>query len=258
MSDEPYPSPNVSRLVQRVRNLDTTEIARDSTGNDNSRRNQTGIVDLGESPLRLRLSWKKSPKDSVHLIGVYDLYLDVSWRPVDHESGGIAIGVTPGFYGDFERLDGNAFQLTGWGLANYRIGPHWNFAGGVAVVRQLKSKLLPIGGVIWTPNEDTRLELLFPRPKIARRLWQQDSREAWCYLAGQFGGGAWSVADTPTENVLVSYSDLRLILGLEMFNVQGRDLTLEMGYVFSRDLSVNHTSLVAPDPTFLLQASVAF
>ncbi len=76
MSDEPYPSPNVSRLVQRVRNLDTTEIARDWTGNDNSRRNQTGIVDLGESPLRLRLSWKKSPKDSVHLIGVYDLYLE--------------------------------------------------------------------------------------------------------------------------------------------------------------------------------------
>lgn len=189
---------------------------------------------------------------------VYDVYLDVSWRPIDRDNGGIAIGVTPGFYGDFQHLDGNAFQLTGWGLANYRIGPHWNFAGGVAVVRQLKSKLLPIGGVIWTPNEDTRFELLFPRPRIARRLWRQDSREAWCYLAGQFGGGAWSVADTPTENVLVSYSDLRLILGVEVLHVQRYDLMLEVGYVFSRDISVNHASLLAPDPTFLMQASVAY
>jgi len=189
---------------------------------------------------------------------VYDLYLDVSWRPIDHESGGIAIGLTPGFYGDFQRLDGNAFQLTGWGLANYRIGPHWNFVGGVAVVRQLKSKLLPIGGAIWTPNEDTRLELIFPRPRIARRLWLQDSREAWCYLAGQFGGGAWSVADTLTDNVLVSYSDLRLILGMEVLDVQGRDLTVEAGYVFARDISVDHISVMAPDPAFLLQASMAF
>ena len=27
---------------------------------------------------------------------------------------------------------------------------------------------------------------------------------------------------------------------------------------FSRDISVNHTSVLAPDPTFLLQASIAF
>jgi hypothetical protein len=189
---------------------------------------------------------------------VYDLYLDVSWRPIDRENGGIAFGVTPGFYGDFQNLNGTAFQLTGWGLANYRTGPHWNFVGGVAVVRQLNSKLLPIGGVIWTPNDDTRLELIFPRPRIAHRLWQQESKEVWYYLAGQFGGGAWSVADTPSKNVLVSYSDLRLMLGVEMLNTRGRDLTLEGGYVFSRDISVNHTSVLAPDPTFLLQASLAF
>lgn len=189
---------------------------------------------------------------------VFDLYLDVSWRPLEHDSGGIAIGVTPGFYGDFENLDGNAFQLTGWGLANHRFGPHWNIVGGVAVVRQLKSRLLPIGGVIWTPSEDTRLELLFPRPRVARRLWRKDKSEAWCYLGGQFGGGAWSVADTPTENVLVSYSDLRLLWGVETQSLHGYDLSLEAGYVFSRDISVNQTSLLAPDPTFLLQCSVAF
>jgi hypothetical protein len=189
---------------------------------------------------------------------VYDLYLDISWRTIDHENGGFALGVTPGIYGDFARLDGDAFQLTGWGLANYHFDPHWNIVGGVAVVRQLNSKVLPIGGVIWTPNEETRLELMIPRPRIARRVWQQESGELWCYLAGQFGGGAWSVADTPTQNVLVSYSDLRLVLGVETINTPGYDLSLELGYVFARDISVNRTTVFSPDPTFLLQATIAF
>lgn len=189
---------------------------------------------------------------------VYDLYLDVSWRPIDHDSGGFAFGVTPGIYSDFVDLDGNAFQLTGWGLANRRFGPHWNLVGGVAVIRQLKSKLLPMGGVIWTPSEDMRMELMIPRPRIARRIWQQESGELWCYAAGQFGGGSWSVADTPTENVLVSSSDLRLILGIETINTEGYELTLELGYVFARDISVNDTTVLNPDSTFLLQASFAF
>lgn len=189
---------------------------------------------------------------------VYDLYLDISWRPIDHENGGFAFGVTPGIYGDFANLDGNAFQLTGWGLANRRFGPHWNLVGGVAVVRQLKSKVLPIGGVIWTPHEDMRFELMIPRPRIARRMWHDGSGEMWCYLAGQFGGGSWSVADTPTDNVLVSSSDLRLILGMETINTQGFEFSLEVGYVFARDISVNQRTVFSPDSTFLLQATVAF
>lgn len=32
-------------------------------------------VPLNESPLRLRLSWKKGPKDSARLVGIFDLDL---------------------------------------------------------------------------------------------------------------------------------------------------------------------------------------
>jgi hypothetical protein len=74
MSDE-YPLPSVSRLVRRVQNSDVSEIRRDWTGNDESARNHYGRVDLSESPLKLRLSWKQSPKDSAHLIGIYELDL---------------------------------------------------------------------------------------------------------------------------------------------------------------------------------------
>jgi len=189
---------------------------------------------------------------------VYDLYLDLSWRFWEREGSGLAMGITPGVYGDFQRMDGDAFQLTGWILGNHRFSASWNLLGGLAYVRQLDSHLLPIGGLVWTPDENTHVEVLVPRPRFARRLLTDASREAWWYVAGQFGGGAWAVADTPTENVLVGYSDLRLLLGLQAFYVDGRELALEVGYVFNRDISVNEVSVLKPDGAFLIQAVAVF
>jgi hypothetical protein len=70
-----YPPSHLSHLVRRVEGARASDIQRDWTGNDESARNHNGVVYLNESPLRLRLSWKKSPKDPVKLIGVFDLDL---------------------------------------------------------------------------------------------------------------------------------------------------------------------------------------
>ena len=59
----------MSHLVRRVPNEGASDIRRDWTGNDESARNHNGKVRLSESPLRLRLSWKKGPKDSARLVG---------------------------------------------------------------------------------------------------------------------------------------------------------------------------------------------
>lgn len=65
----------MSHLVRRVPNEGASNIRRDWTGNDESDRNHNGKVPLSESPLRLRLSWKKGPKDSARLVGIFDLDL---------------------------------------------------------------------------------------------------------------------------------------------------------------------------------------
>jgi len=75
MSAESFPPANMCRFVRRVENAETSDIRRDWTGSDESYRNHNGKVALSESPLRLRLSWKKSPKDSARLIGIFDLDL---------------------------------------------------------------------------------------------------------------------------------------------------------------------------------------
>jgi hypothetical protein len=189
---------------------------------------------------------------------VYDLYLDLSWRFINRDCWGVAGGITPGFYGDFARFDGNAFQLTGWLLGDWTLSDRWSLVGGLAYVRQLDSHYLPIGGAIWRPSEDLRLDLIFPRPRVTWRWFQTPNRDVWLYLAGIFGGGAWSVDGGAGSSVLVQYSDLRLAFGAEIARLGGRVTSIEAGYVFSRDISVESTSLAAPDATVYLQASLAW
>jgi len=74
-SVESYPSGDMSHLVRRVPNEGASKVSRDWTGNDKSNRNNHNKVSLSESPLRLRLSWKKGPKDSARLVGIFDLDL---------------------------------------------------------------------------------------------------------------------------------------------------------------------------------------
>ena len=70
-----YPPANMKHLVQRVEGEGAEKYTRDWTGNDTSARNHHSIVYLIESPLTLRLSWKKSKKDTARVVGVFDLHL---------------------------------------------------------------------------------------------------------------------------------------------------------------------------------------
>lgn len=231
-----------------------------------------GIVDLG-----ILRAWQTTWSDAtVFLVGgvgahlwqgpttlelpavLFDAYLDVSSRVIDGERGGIAVGVTPGLFGDYRRIDERTWQVTGRVLGDWRVGEHWTLLGGVAVLRQLRTHWLPIGGVIWTPNEDWQLDLTIPRPRIARRVFQTDNSDTWLYLAGQFGGGAWAADDGAGRNVLVGYSDLRLLAGFNLWRGTGRELCGEVGWVFSRDISVDEESVLSPGSTWVLQLAWVF
>jgi hypothetical protein len=188
---------------------------------------------------------------------VYDLYVDLSWRAISRDRSGLTVGLTPGYYGDFGRLDSKAFQFTGWLLGDWTVNERWTLLGGLAYVRQLKSNLLPIGGAVWRPNEDVRVDLIFPRPRVARRLAVDETQETWGYVSGVFGGGAWAVEDG-NRNVLVRYSDLRLGLGVEWLRWDGGSTQIELGYVFARDISLDQFSVLEPDGTALFQITTSF
>ena len=189
---------------------------------------------------------------------VFDVAVPLSWRFWETERGGVSVGLTPGLYGDFRRVSSATFQLTGWLTGDLQLNESWTLLGGIALVRQLRSNWLPIGGVIWTPTEDWQIELLIPRPRIARRLRQTETEDVWLYVAGQYGGGAWSIDDGAAGNQLLSYSDFRLVGGVNVWRASGRELMIEAGYVFSRELVLANEIIATPQNSWLLQAVWVF
>jgi hypothetical protein len=189
---------------------------------------------------------------------VYDVYMDLQWQPWQSEKSSLMIGAMPGLFGDLERIDDQSFQWSGWLVGSRKLGTKWTALGGVAYLRQLQSNWLPIGGLVWAPNETNRAELVFPRPRLSRRIYSSDRWTSWSYVGGQFGGGAWSVQDSPEMNVLVGYSDLRLVGGFEAFSRAGREWRAEFGYVFARELRVDSVLLERPSDTLITQFTFAF
>lgn len=190
---------------------------------------------------------------------VFDSYIDVTWRAPVTDRWGLACGVTPGVYGDYKQFNSRAFQLTGWGVVDIQITRTWTLLAGAAVVRQLDMRVLPVGGLLWTPNADFRLELLVPRSRLAWKMREFDSgRAAWGYLACQYGGGTWAVTLPGNTSVVVTSSDLRAILGLEWFRSRTVAGVAEVGYVFARTISANGVPEFNPNDAVMLQLGATF
>lgn len=111
-----------------------------------------------------------------------------------------------------------------------RVVPELDLVLGVDYLDRGDVKLLPVGGVIWTPTPDMRFEVVFPRP---RAVFQLTDRSA-CYLAGELGGGTWAIERPVIGSDLATYHDLRVSVGLEYLETNHQRSAIEIGYLFDR------------------------
>lgn len=190
---------------------------------------------------------------------VFDAYVDVSTRVPLSQQLGFSAGITPGVYGDYEQAGPGAFQVTGWGLLDVTLGERWTLVGGAAVVRQLDFAVLPVGGLIYSPSTTARLELLVPRARYTQRVWSTKQHgDVWLYAACQFGGGTWSVTLPDDSTTLVTYNDLRAVLGYEWLRSSSVAGVAEVGYVFARNISAYDVSQFVPNDAVMLQLSTVY
>jgi hypothetical protein len=190
---------------------------------------------------------------------VYDAYLDFSWRPQITPWLGGNLGIRPGVYTDFNTFTTHSIRIPGRGLVVITVTPRLQIVAGVVYLDRVKVKLLPAGGIIWTPNADTRWEILFPNPKLATRLTNFANSELWWYVAGEYGGGSWTADRQAGNSDQFDYNDIRVMLGLE--TVGGRMRTFaEAGYLFSRELVYRSGSPQQIDlsDAFMLRVGLAF
>ena len=216
-----------------------------------------------EAPLLLK------PGFEVHLLDgpvdaglpeqVFDDYVQIRWMTKLNDAWGVDFAVTPGIHGDFEELNSGAFRLTAHAFASYDWSPELMLVGGLLYLDSEALDVVPAGGAIWKPDEDTRLELIFPRPRFARRVYADCDIEKWWYVAGEFGNNQWAVTRDGGIQDVITMTDLRFLAGVERKNVSNTGLSgrFEVGYVFGRELEfTSDLPSIEPGDTVLLRAGV--
>jgi len=172
---------------------------------------------------------------------------------------GYELAIAPGIYSDFERENSDAIRIIGRAIGFYAHSPQTQYVFGIAYLDRENLAVLPVFGVVLVPREDVRLELVFPKPRVAYRLMRDESGSRWIYLSGEFGGGSWAIERTTGRKDIATYSDWRLILGLETKSVTGRRWLLEAGYVFNRQLEYDSgPGDFDPGDTAMLRAGLTF
>jgi len=190
---------------------------------------------------------------------LYDLSLEGSFYFKMGERWTGVVGAGPGVYTDFENTSSEAFRVTGKVLVFHEWSPELKIAGGFFYLGREDITSLPAGGVIYTPSEDVRYELFFPRPKIASRIRQDADMESWCYLAGELGGGSWAIERANGMDDVVAYRDYRLIVGYERVRSDEFRWLMEAGYVFNREIEYRSgMGNSSQTPTGMIRGGVAF
>jgi hypothetical protein len=175
-----------------------------------------------------------------------DDYLEFHWLAKLNDRWGADLMVTPGWHSDYQNTTASqAFRPESHAVVAYTWSDNLKIAVGAAYWGRLNANIVPAGGIIWTPNVDTRLELITPKPRIAYRVDFDSTTERWAYIAGEFGGDQWAIEQDvrglrPLENEL-NYSDYRIMLGIEQKSLNlGLNGFAEFGYVFNRQLEYRY------------------
>jgi hypothetical protein len=211
----------------------------------------------------------------------FDAYLDTTWNPRVNPWFGGEFDVRVGVYSDFRAAASwSMIRIPSKGMAVVSLSPSLTLKAGIWYLDRVRYKLLPTGGLVWTPNPDTRVDILFPNPRFTQRFSIMGNTEWWWYFSGDYGGGTWTIKrpdNTITPSVyvnpdLVDYNDIRIALGLEFKRPAGFTGWFEAGYAFNRELvyrsgdppvnglmpMVRASPVFRPDGDFFLRAGMMY
>ena len=119
---------------------------------------------------------------------------------------------------------------------------------------------LPAGGLLWTPTPQVRFDIFFPQPKLSAYLTTVGRYELWGYIAGEYGGGAWTIQRTSGVSDRVDINDIRVSGGFEWTGPRGLTGFIEGGFVFRRQVIyvVTPADSFNPGDTYMVRAGFSF
>ena len=162
-------------------------------------------------------------------------------KPISDRWSAMAI-VRPSVRSDFTTSD-EAFRIFALALTNWEYVPEkLSLSFGAVFLDRADLPLLPAVGLTWTPQTRTRLDLRFPKSKLAFRLAKDGGNsETWSYLTTGLGGNTWAVTRASGQTDELSLRDVRMMLGIDHLTDGGGGWFAEFGYAFNRRIEYEST-----------------
>ncbi len=192
---------------------------------------------------------------------VYDAYLDAAWYPRLADWLHADLGLRTGVWTDFDHVSSDSIRILGRGLGVLSFSPQFDFLVGVWYLDRNRIRMLPAGGIHWRPNSDWDAYMVFPNPKIRKRSINIGSSQWWVYVAGEYGGGRWTIERIGGVEDDIDYNDIRMLFGFEWETQTQARGHIEVGYVFDRELLFDGTMMPAKlklDDSIMVRAGVDF
>ena len=190
---------------------------------------------------------------------LYEGYIQARWLRKIGKRFGVDLAVAPGWYSDFHNDSSQSLRITGHGFGAWEATDNLRVVAGLIYLDRYDVNMLPAGGLVWTPADDKRFELIFPRPRLAWRFAEHPRAAHWSYLAAEFGGNQWAMQSATGADEVVVIRDYRLIAGWERKPADlGISWRLETGYVFGRTVQYydSDTPTAEPGNTFMVRGGV--
>ncbi len=203
---------------------------------------------------------------------LFNVLINVGQRFQVRERLMIDAMISPGWFTDFSNKGVEAFRLPWHLVSYYELNEDWYGVMGVINLARDDIQYLPVIGTVYAPvSGDVRLDLVFPKPRVAWKISdniggreRQKGRRSqveslWLTLGGELGGGSWAISRADRAYDVVTYRDYRLIAGLESQQKNGATSRLEAGWIFDR--SVQYRSNMGnyqPSDSFMVRVSTDY
>jgi len=195
----------------------------------------------------------------------YSAYLDAYWETDPIPGLGFELGTRVGLFTDFKGTTTDSLRILGKGLLRLDLVQQLSVRIGAYYVDRARIKMLPAGGLLWKPNDNTRFDIFFPEPKLAQKFVTLGTTDVWWYLAGEFGGGSWTFERTGGDNDRLDINDVRAILGFEfgtaeMLKAGQRTAFVEVGFVWDREVIyvARPFDSFKPRDTIMIRAGIGY
>ena len=195
------------------------------------------------------LVWWNGPAEPDMSPNSFGAFLDFGVQPKFNDVFRLIAWGRVGLFSDFDKVTSNAWRYQGRLEGVGALSPQMEVHAGVIYYGRERVKMLPTLGVVWTPDENWVLRLVFPNPKVSRRLWTGPRADWWGYMHMDYAGGCWEI--TPLDNSMTDYNDIRLGVGIEFATPNRVGGYFEFGGSLDRELYYSGQRTGLPSVVYL-------